>query len=82
MNALIHVARNAGPYVAVELLLPGGSVIALLLWLFRHRFNKEAGLLGTSETGNRSWIQSLASRFSINIPSYAGRRLGGVHRSS
>jgi len=37
MNALIQVARDASPYLAVELLLPGGSVIALLLWLFRHR---------------------------------------------
>ena len=47
MNALIQVARNAGPYLAVELLLPGGSVIALLLWLFRHRFKKGAGPLAT-----------------------------------
>jgi hypothetical protein len=60
MNALIQVARNASPYLVVELLLPGGSVIALLLWLFRHRFKKGAGLLGMP----RSWIQSLASRFS------------------
>jgi hypothetical protein len=43
MNALIQFARNASPYLAVELLLPGGSVIALLLWLYRHRFKKEAG---------------------------------------
>jgi hypothetical protein len=42
MNALIQFARNASPYLAVELLLPGGSVIALLLWLYRHRFKKEA----------------------------------------
>ena len=62
MNALIQIARNASPYLAVELLLPGGSVIALLLWLFRHRF-KGAGPLGMPEVGRRSWIQSLASRF-------------------
>ena len=37
MNALIQIARDASPYLAVELLLPGGTVIALLLWLFRHR---------------------------------------------
>lgn len=64
MNALIQIARNASPYLAVELLLPGGSVIALLLWLFRHRFKKGAGALGMPEIGHRSWIQSLASRFS------------------
>jgi hypothetical protein len=64
MNALIQLARNASPYLAVELLLLGGTVIALLLWLFRHRFNKGAGLLGIPEIGRDSWIQSLASRFS------------------
>jgi hypothetical protein len=46
MNALIQVARDAGPYLAVELLLPGGSVIALVLWFFRHRSKKGAGPLG------------------------------------
>jgi len=31
--------RSLGPYAAIELLLPGGSVIALLIWLYRHRAN-------------------------------------------
>lgn len=26
-----------GPYLLVELVLPGGSLIALLLWLYNHR---------------------------------------------
>jgi hypothetical protein len=26
-----------GPYLAIELIAPGGSVLALLLWLYRHR---------------------------------------------
>jgi len=29
--------RSFGPYAAIELLLPGGSLIALSLWIFRHR---------------------------------------------
>jgi hypothetical protein len=37
MNRLIHAARDASPYLLIELLLPGGSLIALLLWLYRHR---------------------------------------------
>ena len=28
-------ARELGPYAALELLLPGGSVLAVLLWLYR-----------------------------------------------
>ena len=34
---LAAAVRALGPYAAVELLLPGGSVIALSLWVFRHR---------------------------------------------
>ena len=30
--------RVLGPYALIELLLPGGSVIALLVWLYRHRW--------------------------------------------
>ena len=32
---LIAVGRTFGPYLAIELLLPGGSLVALLLWLYR-----------------------------------------------
>jgi hypothetical protein len=27
--------RALGPYAAIELLVPGGTVIAVLLWLYR-----------------------------------------------
>jgi hypothetical protein len=30
--------RSLGPYLAVELILPGGSIVALLLWTYRNRF--------------------------------------------
>ena len=32
VSSLLSAARKAGPYVLVELLLPGGTLIALLLW--------------------------------------------------
>ena len=35
-RALVLV-RSVGPYAAIELLLPGGSVVALLYWWYRHR---------------------------------------------
>ncbi len=28
---------SLGPYLAVGLFLPGGSIMALLLWIYRHR---------------------------------------------
>ena len=34
--------REFGPYAAIELLVPGGSVIAVLLWLYRRHRRIEA----------------------------------------
>ncbi len=31
----MQVARQASPYLMIELLLPGGTLLALLLWLYR-----------------------------------------------
>jgi hypothetical protein len=33
----MEIARKFGPYLAIEILLPGGTLIALLLYLIRHR---------------------------------------------
>jgi hypothetical protein len=30
-----QVVRQLGPYAAIELLLPGGSLLAIALWLYR-----------------------------------------------
>lgn len=32
---VIAAGRTFGPYLAIELLLPGGSLVALLLWFYR-----------------------------------------------
>jgi hypothetical protein len=37
MAKIIQAAREASPYLLVELVLPGGTLIAILLWLYRHR---------------------------------------------
>jgi hypothetical protein len=29
--------RNVAPYAAIEIILPGGSLMALILWLYRRR---------------------------------------------
>lgn len=31
------ILRQLGPYVAIEILLPGGTLMALLLWFYRRR---------------------------------------------
>ena len=37
MQWLVEQVREFGPYFAVELVLPGGTLIALVLWLYRNR---------------------------------------------
>jgi hypothetical protein len=37
MKALLNTARSATPYLLIEVLLPGGTMIALILWAMRHR---------------------------------------------
>jgi len=32
---LLSAGRTLGPYLAIELLMPGGSPLALMLWLYR-----------------------------------------------
>ena len=34
---ILACIRRAGPYLAIELILPGGSILALILWLIRNR---------------------------------------------
>jgi hypothetical protein len=36
VNRGVAGLREFGPYAAAELLLPGGSILAILLWLYRH----------------------------------------------
>ena len=40
----VALLRRLGPYAAIELLLPGGSVLALLLWLYRRRQSRPLAL--------------------------------------
>ena len=37
MKRIARGLKTVGPYVAVELLLPGGTLIALLMWLAQRR---------------------------------------------
>jgi len=37
MNRFLNTVRELGPYTALALILPGGSLIALAAWAFRRR---------------------------------------------
>lgn len=43
---LIVVGRKLGPYLAIELLLPGGSLLALALWVYRTYFHSPSSFAG------------------------------------
>ncbi len=42
MNRIRVAALELGPYAAAALVIPGGSVIAALVWFYRHRKSAEA----------------------------------------
>jgi hypothetical protein len=50
MARLLTLLRGLGPYAAIELLLPGGSLIALLIWFYRSRRVATAGALVLGST--------------------------------
>ena len=37
IGKIVDGGRAIGPYVAIELILPGGSLIAALVWIYRNR---------------------------------------------
>ena len=37
ISRFVGWVRSLGPYAAIELILPGGSIIAVALWTYRHR---------------------------------------------
>ena len=39
----VTALRKLGPYALLELLLPGGTILAFLLYLYRRRTNVDCG---------------------------------------
>lgn len=37
IRAIWGVLREFAPYAAIELILPGGTILAILCWLYRRR---------------------------------------------
>jgi len=66
MKALLEIARSASPYLLVELLLPGGTLIALLLWLLRNR--TELGLQRRRGIGRITGLASAWLRTPASLP--------------
>ena len=51
IRQIIGIVRRIGPYAAIEIVLPGGSLVVLLLWFFqRHRHVHTFGRM------RRNWL--------------------------
>lgn len=61
----LFLLHGIGPYAVLGLVLPGGSVIALVIWLYRHRSDLAALRLG-------SWCKERAQRIAAAFaPAFA-----------
>ena len=61
----LELARRVGPYLMLEILLPGGTLMALLLFLYRHRQSHGAsGARRTRGTAPRGIRAAGATLFS------------------
>lgn len=58
---LIAGIRSAAPYLAIELILPGGSLIALILWLVKNRRSLK-GKLAAAQARIRTASQLVVPR--------------------
>ena len=60
LRVLRRIGRKAGPYVVLELLLPGGTLFALLLFLYRRR---ECRIGGGAKRAAAAAMRTLAGVF-------------------
>jgi len=75
---MVRQFRSLGPYLAVELILPGGSIIALLLWSYRHRTDRK-GQTGMVTTLRSFWQRTTSLFRTSNIPSPPASLVPGCH---
>lgn len=58
---IIGIVRRLGPYAAIEIVLPGGSLVVLLLWLFRqHKDMRSFGRMMRTRLSRQRSIETAA----------------------
>jgi hypothetical protein len=75
VEQIFRQARSLGPYLAIELILPGGSIVALLLWSFRNRpaARQMAARIATAP-------YALWTRFTAALGAASGASMHRAHR--
>lgn len=76
-----RIGQKAGPYLLVEMLLPGGTLLALLLFLYRRR-NPDIGLDARRAVvmATRALASVFERRILIPVPIKAGRPVVEIGR--
>ena len=64
LGILRKVGQKAGPYLLLEMLLPGGTLFALLLFLYRRR---KPGIAGGAEQAVAAAMRTLAGLFEQRV---------------
>ena len=64
LGILRKVGQKAGPYLLLEMLLPGGTLFALLLFMYRRR---KPGLVGGAEQAIAAAMRTLAGLFEQRV---------------
>ena len=64
LGILRRLAQKAGPYLLLEILMPGGTLLALLLFLYRR---KKSGTGGGAERAIAVATRTLASVFEQHV---------------
>ena len=59
LKSIAELAHKAGPYVLLEILLPGGTLLALFLFLYRRRGQRDADLVASVVQGARRTLVSV-----------------------
>jgi len=59
----VTLLKSFGPYALLEFVLPGGTLFALLFWLYRHRGElQETGATGRALARLRGWVKWIRPR--------------------
>ena len=78
LRMLRRIGQKAGPYIVLEMLLPGGTLFALLLFLYRRR---QCGIGWGEQRAARAALRTLAAAFDKRILARIPTALGR-HRST
>jgi hypothetical protein len=82
LSMLRRIGQKAGPYLVLEMLLPGGTLFALLLFLYRRRKSGiDSGIRQAVAEAVRALASVFENRILIPIPLRRGRQPSTVLRS-